>query len=225
MRRVYKNQLFEFLTKSSIGVDMFTFDEAISPDERSVLTIKNTPFSFFIHENDFDMEMFSVTYTLYNPQFSVTKYSERFQTFDGVLTDIKYWLDNPVSKYWEDKNTPDLWSEYLKYGKAIDLTNFGDFETSEFNIEESKKFKLAISQMKGLIQLEYNTTPEQQYEIDKKLDYLIEAVDRLNKFDWGGTLFSVFMSILINLSVDSSQGARLFEMLKNLLKNIPSISN
>jgi len=228
MRRTFKNELFQFLSQTKFGIDQFRFLENSSsqPGLSSVsIRYKETPLEFFIKELSGYNDKFTTSYYKYAQGFPLTTHGPNAESFQEVLQRIKNWLDGDVSSYIDDENTPDLWDEYNSYRKAVDLTNFDVIETEKFSKEESRQIALALGQMKQIIRLEYKTTEEQQFLVEEKLDYLIEAVDRLNKFDWKSTLFSTFLSILINLTVDTAKGAILFETLKQLLKHIPSISN
>ena len=53
---------------------------------------------------------------------------------------------------------------------------------------------------------------EQSKLIAEKLNYLSNAVDRLNRFDWNGLALSIVISISINLAVDTDGGRLLYKL-------------
>ena len=56
--------------------------------------------------------------------------------------------------------------------------------------------------------------------ISQKLDYLTEAIDRLNKFDWRAVAFSTIMTISATLSLDTEKGSLLIELFKQIFVKI-----
>jgi len=59
--------------------------------------------------------------------------------------------------------------------------------------------------------------------IDDRLDYLTQAVDRLNKFDWKSLLISTIISISVALSFDTEKGKQLFNLFKQVFDVIPKL--
>jgi hypothetical protein len=55
--------------------------------------------------------------------------------------------------------------------------------------------------------------------IEKRLLYLSDAVDRLNKTDWYGIAISTLIGISINLSLDTEKGRLLFKLFKQVVEN------
>jgi hypothetical protein len=56
--------------------------------------------------------------------------------------------------------------------------------------------------------------------INERLEYLSQAVDRLNKFDWKAQALSTLISIAVNLSVDTEGGKKLFQLFSQALEFI-----
>ena len=98
-------------------------------------------------------------------------------------------------------------------------------DKSSFSIEEKQQLRLSLNDVKLLIQTNFNTTQEQQELINNRIDYLIEAVARLNKFDWKSILVSSVLAIIIALSLDIERGTQLWHLFQTALQIIPSLQN
>jgi hypothetical protein len=60
----------------------------------------------------------------------------------------------------------------------------------------------------------YKTTKEQRDYVEERLEYLSNAVDRLNRFDWKSLAISTVVGIGINLAVDTQTGPMLMRLLE-----------
>ncbi len=105
----------------------------------------------------------------------------------------------------------------------MNVINFED--KTLFSKDEKIQIKLAINELKFLIIQNFSPNNEEQIIIDNRLDYLIDSVERLNKFDWKSLVLSTIISISISLSLDSEKGRLLFELLRKVFLNIASIGN
>jgi hypothetical protein len=82
---------------------------------------------------------------------------------------------------------------------------------------------MAINELKLLIHKNMETSEEEQELVNNRLEYLIEAMNRLNKFDWKSVAISTIMSISIALSLDTSKGQMLFDLFKKVFSIIPML--
>ena len=82
---------------------------------------------------------------------------------------------------------------------------------------------MAIEELKLLIHKNLETTVEEQQVVNNRLDYLIEAMNRLNKFDWKSIAISSIMSISVALTLDTNKGQLLFDLFKKVFSIIPML--
>ncbi len=82
---------------------------------------------------------------------------------------------------------------------------------------------MAIEELKLLIHKNLETTVEEQQVVNNQLDYLIEAMNRLNKFDWKSIAISSIMSISVALTLDTNKGQLLFDLFKKVFSIIPML--
>jgi hypothetical protein len=67
---------------------------------------------------------------------------------------------------------------------------------------------------------QFNPSPEQEEFIEERLEYLSEAVDKLNRFDWKGVALSTLLSIGANLCVDKESGRILFGLFQQAFQSV-----
>jgi hypothetical protein len=229
MRRKYKNEIFHLLLSSKYGIDKFEMKEKEQLSADSLfgdkIEVKNTPLFFVIRNAKESFELFDYYFNRYAPDFPISGAfpPQGFMSFDKVKEGLKNWLDNTLNEYLTDQQEPDLWEEFKTGNKTINLNEI-DFENqSSFSFEEKKQIELSLNELKFLIQTNLKTTKEEQEIVNKRLDYLIEASKRLNKFDWKGLALSTLFSISIALSLDTEQGHLLFELFKKVFAIVKSL--
>ncbi len=222
MRRKFKNEIFQLLLSSEYGIDRFDFKEQPYVKDDSlptmIIEVKNTPLYFTIRNSRDDFELFDFQFIRYAPHFPLTGFYPEldFVGSDKIIDSLKGWLDSTVKLYFEDEQEPDLWEEFKNGNRTINLNEIGFESQTNFSIDEKKQIELSINELKYLIQTNLNTTQEQQVIVNNRLDYLIEASKRLNKFDWKSLAISTLFSISIALSLDTEKGHMLFELFKKV---------
>ena len=112
---------------------------------------------------------------------------------------------------------------YINNSFKINEIDF--YNRKAFNIDERKQIIMSINDLKLLINNSLNTSTEEQSLVNERLDYLIEASDRLNKFDWKSLAISTLISISITLSLDTQKEQLLFELFKKVFSLIPTLTH
>lgn len=82
---------------------------------------------------------------------------------------------------------------------------------------------MSINELKLLIQTNLKTTGEEQEVVAERLNYLIDASKRLNKFDWKSLAVSTLINISVALTLDTAKGHLLFELFKKVFSVVPMI--
>lgn len=82
---------------------------------------------------------------------------------------------------------------------------------------------MALRDVRLLIVGRFSPAVPEMESIDDRLDYLTQAVDRLNKFDWKSLLISTIISISVALSFDTEKGKQLFNLFKQVFDVIPKL--
>lgn len=222
----YTNMIYQTLQDFPLDINLFT--KAEKEDDKNqhsvVIELKGHPLWFEFRNSSNDFNKFDCRYTKFAPSFPATEYipSSNWGTFDDVIAMFERWL-NEVITYMDELTGPDLWMEFVSSEKALNLSDI-DFKDKEyFNADEKKQIKLALSDLKLLLVKNFKPNDEELKSLDARLEYLGEAMDRLNKFDWKSLLISMIFSISIALSLDSEKGKQLFLFFKQVFEVIPKL--
>lgn len=224
MRKKYKNEIFNFLNSIKLGKENFDIEEYVEKNIlKTIIVYKETPFEFKIRTSPTSFDLFDYQFVTFSPTYETTPLYPQsgWTNFVEVFESLENWVNNHVAEYIEELQIPDLWSEYKKGNTTLRFNEI-DFENQEiFNFEEKEQIRMAINELKLLIHKNIETSEEEQQLVNNRLDYLIEAMNRLNKFDWKSVALSTTMSISIALSLDTIKGQILFDLFKNVFSIIP----
>jgi hypothetical protein len=82
---------------------------------------------------------------------------------------------------------------------------------------------LALRDVRLLIIDRFAPSTAEMESIDARLNYLTQAIERLNRFDWKSLLISSIMSISVALSFDTEKGRQLYKLFKQVFDIMPKL--
>lgn len=232
----YKNELLQTLKRSRFDENDFTYtNKKIKNFNAFIIKYRPSKLLFMIRTNNENYHEMDCRYVRFAPLYPLSGYypdganhyedsdtheddpdncfGYRWLDFTGVRDIFHEWLDHDITEFIDEFKAIDLWaqmqSEHLLNPDPLSNTN-----NVEFTQEERKHVLNSISTFKNLLISEYEPDEEQLEVIQERLDYLIEAVDRVGKTDWQGIAISAVLSISIALSLDTSRGNALFSLFK-----------
>lgn len=217
MRIKYKNQIFNYLLRMGWDINDFEIEDST---EMFAIQYRDTPLCFrFYFPDSFDF--FIPSYVTYSPRWD-NDMKGRYD-WSGTFLLFQDWLSKHVKSYIEDLNTLDLWDEYIKSNNAVCYKNI-DFDSQEnFTPEEQQQLQMSINELKGLVINKFQLQVEQQKIVNERLDYLITATTRLNKFDWKGVVVNTIISLIIALAFDSEKANQFIELFKVVFHGMKNI--
>lgn len=217
MLKKHKNGFIEILNKYGLRPEQFSVEEETLHDTSTfTITLRsNNNLLFWAIHPASNFNQFACNFTTFSPTYSENGLLPRnngwFKDILNVYGFFEYWLISHVKIFMEEMRTNDLWNLTIDEDNS---NNFDDDTTTEFSETERDLIKLKITDFRNQIVAEYSPTEEQLAVIDKRLLYLTEAVDRLNKFDWRSVLVSTLLSIMTTLTLDKATGNTLFSLAK-----------
>lgn len=224
MLKEHKNRLFNIIQELGISLSYFTSPK----QEGNIFTIKltNSPVFFTLTQSPDYFDEFWFNYTLYEPNFPM-KFSVQeaqsttaYSSINGsIIHEFKYWLNAVVKRYIYQLEMPDLWSQIQFYSPFVE-SSFSEESFQYFSDNQKETIKLSLKEFERLIVENFNPTKEQFSYIIERLEYLSEAVNRLNRFDWKGLAISIITGIAINLTVDVEGGKLLFKLFQQAFDSI-----
>ncbi len=226
MRKKHKNEIFNFLNSITLGADNFEIEEHVEDDLQETNIIFNgTQLEFKIRTSNESYELFDYRFVKYTPTYDFTGFypPSGWTDFETVFESFKVWVNDHVNEFVEELQIPDLWREYKKGNTSLRFNEINFDNQEKLNYEEKVQIKMAINELKLVIHKNLETSEEEQRLVENRLDYLIGAMNRLNKFDWKSVTISTIMSISIALSLDTNKGQILFELFKKIFNVIPMI--
>ncbi len=160
-----------------------------------------------------DFDQFQCRYVRYAPRLvsSLNVPVLSYTTFDEILKVFRTWLES-IEVALENKATPDLWLQTASYETLVGSPPTRDISTEQFSVESIYQLRLSIQELRLLVVGEFTPTQEQLKVIDDRLDYLSDALERLNQFDWKALLLSTLIGIATTLSLDTQTGKALYQL-------------
>jgi len=119
----------------------------------------------------------------------------------------------------EDKNTIDLWAEYLKtnrFQQRPHQINFDDI--SDFTRDEKQQILIGLQSLQISITQQFQLNNEQTKLLGDSIKYLAESVDRLNKVDWKSILIGQFFTVATALASNPHQFDALYNMFLKVIQ-------
>jgi len=213
MLKKYKNDILETIKEVGLNPEHFSATEI---DSRFIIKLLDTPLQFTFVKQDRSYHLFEYSFVTFSPKHD--KYiSGNPEDFLTCISDFQRWLENHVAEYLNELTTPDLWKQLEDQKALLDYTHQDNDKATHFTDEQKRLIRLGLDEVLLLIKNEFQPTADEIGVINNRLDYISEALDRLNKFDWKAVLVSTIISISIALSLDTAQGNALFHMFKQVL--------
>jgi hypothetical protein len=183
-----------------------------------VIQVKNSPLKFAVECSQDDFYKFRCKSTKLEPNFSLGWWSGVWP-FEQVMVEFAKWLNGVAKKYIEDNCLPDYWDQIGLYEPFVNNVAPSTGARGKFTEEEKQRARRSMKRFHALIGQNFEVTADQETFIDERLDYLSNALDRLNRFDWNGLAMSVVAGIAINLAVDTERGRLLFKLFQQAFES------
>lgn len=223
----YKNEFLQEIIKEGLNPKIFQTKEKLDiigtladfrfsyPTRAFIIKLRNTKLLFSFKYDSFYNE-FHFRQISFMPKFYESQWHGE-RKFEKIKEHFLSWLRTSVKEFIKDKEQPDLWAELKNHRLFLDDVEITDENTSDFSEQEKTDLRNSLENFKKIIGENFKPNPKQTEYINKQLDYLSEAVERLNRFDWRGLAISTLMSIAINLSVDTEKGRLLFSLFQQAI--------
>lgn len=225
MKNKFKNQLFH-LTRE-LGFAPSDFKLSNDDDDNLIIRYLDSPLRFTIRQSDDEFDKFDCRFITYTPQYFESGYFPPaiYDDFQVILDTFKNWINNEVKAFIEgQEDEDDLWDEYTRGDRSFEFANNSFDNQALFTVDEISQVAIAINELKFLINTNIAMTAEHQSIVNNRLDYLVENVGRLNKFEWKSLLLSTLIGIATTLTLDAEKGHLLFEFLKRVFSSFPKLT-
>lgn len=218
--RKHKNHLLKLIQEYGLETSLFTAEDgSIDEDTYFIMSLRDSPVRFAVKPYLGSLDSFYYRSSQFRADFPMSP-SDLYADEDRLTRLFKSWLGDVVQPYLDNVNTPDLWQilEETRSRTKSELGTPEDFDS--FSDEEKIQIRLSLSEFRLLITQNFNPNQEELKTVDARLQYLSDAIDKHNKFDWKGIAISTVISITIALSLNPEQGNQLFQLFKQIFSNI-----
>ena len=209
MLKKYKNELYKCIETNSLDAKDFEWideDDQFDSWDSSIIQFRDTAMCFIISKHSHNNPgYYNCISTIFDSGFP--READSALTFDKIYYSFDKWISDHLKPYIEEEqDVVDLWEKAQMIGRNLNIEDIDFTDNSAFNLEEKKLLKMGLSEIPQHIKESGKFTDHhQQKVIEKRINYLIEAVDRLNKTDWKGVAISVIVGISTALTLDTEK--------------------
>jgi len=220
----YKNQLLTVIQESGLDPNLFTAEDGDIENidinfEFFIIGLRDSTIRFAVRPWHGSFVEFGYCYSYFREGFPIseTLYASNIEL---LTTKFKMWLNSIVTPYLDDVGTPDFWQmlEETRSHTKYEAGTTEDFDS--FSDEEKIRIRLSLNEFRLLIVKNFNPNQEELKAVDARLNYLSDAIDKHNKFDWKGIAINTVIAITISLSLGPEQGRQLFDLFKQIFSNV-----
>lgn len=212
-----KNGFLDILLLKGYRIDQFEAYETLKDQNNAfVIHLKNSPLEFWVRNNPNSFNEYDMCYTTFSPKFAHIDYWPLKGWHSDISTlwsEFGNWLDQHVELFLQEESIPDLWATAQEESE-FESSTFDDDSMQPFTESEKVALRVALQGFKEKLISTYQPSANQLAEIDKKLDYLTDALDRMNRIDWKSLLISTLIGISTTLCLDTNTGRELYAIAK-----------
>lgn len=226
----HKNKLFESLQKFSLDPNFFDWEDTIYEYNRIKydafkIKFKNTELFFMVCQSAKSYENFFVIKSLFNPSNPIVKVNiERpIMNIVDVIGSFSDWINKDAIPYITEINSYDLWASFKKGVRPLEFENINFEDDSNFTIEEKDAISRGLIEFKEHLRTNFDFNNDQINHINQRIDYLYQALKRLNRTDWKGIALSTIIGLILNLAVDTQTGQTILDIFKKIFESLPRL--
>ena len=220
MLKKYSNALLGIVQESDLDPALFAVKNATTKQMTYfVIQLRDSQIRFVVRSSIGNFDSFYYRTSSFLPTFPLTQEAAA-PSPQHLYDKFQEWLNSVVKPYLDDRVTPDFWQ--MLEGTRSHLmreTEAPDYSES-FSEEEKIQLRLSINEFRLLILNNFNPTTEELAAINDRLEYLSDAMDKHNKFDWKGIAIHTVITIIVTLALNPDQSQQLFQFFKQVFSNI-----
>ena len=220
-----KNVLFNAIRNTGLDPGDFYWEEQPSShykDTKVSILVHRTSGYFFLFDNHWrTAEQFIGKFSP-GADITVESYASPCFPFSQMLE----WIGNVKQQIEE----PNLWATISDERSLLEAGSTANSENLPFSKEEQIKVGQALDEIKKYLLMIQQLNLDQQKKVQRQLDYLRDASERLGRKDWLNILISTILStaVTIGLTPDSTRdwfrfAGQIVRQLLGTVISLPSI--
>lgn len=209
------NRLFQTLGREGFDPKHFALEQVGDEANRFVdqIVLKGTPLRFYIRQGP-TFQKYDSKFTTFSPEYSLSDVtpSSGFFPIEKLETVFVDWLHKHAQPCITEYTEPDLWQQMQYEAPLVTGEMLSSGDIALFSDEEKRQIKMSINEFRVLVLKQFEPSTAELEIIDGRLNYLTEAVDRLNRTDWRSVAISAMVAISVALTLDTEAGRVLFDL-------------
>ena len=229
IRKAHKNQLFGIIQEKGYDPNLFTAKERRFGEERLlyfVVSLRDSPLFYAVADSE--SGFFWIRYGRFSLDLKTAKLGNEAGLSwasgnSSVIASFTSWLETDTQRYIEETGAPDLWQTFRDTRDSVAEILPQDKEFEHFSDVEKSHIRLCLNEFRLQIERDFRPTKDQLKSIDRRLEYLSEAVDRHNRFDWMSVAFTTVMMVAVALSLNTDRGRHLVDLFRQVFSSVPHL--
>lgn len=209
MLKNHKAQIAAHIREAGFDIASFTFCDLPDPYVKT---------NGFFSKLDYKMGEYFYTFekgergfqSVMSPGLACRAERKYFENRSEQITFIRFWLR--LLK--QEIETDDPWDEFVGKSESDASTFIGSIDEEMFTDDEKASIRRTLADVKKEIATAFDLSPEEAAAVGEKLNYVDEALDRLNRFDWRSVATGVITNIATTLAFSHEARSTLFALFK-----------
>ena len=214
--KTQKNEVLLLIQEAGFSPIEFGFEECTEEEEDALGAPIELHFHRLVHQPSNYALLFGKGFVTYSPGANTQESWEARPNWSGMLDSVQRWLGYLK----REVEAPDLWAALAEEQELLGAEP-AEAVNTPFNAEEQVQVKRAIEEIRVYITATHTLEAEPLAEINRKLDYLIDASTRLGRKDWKIICVGILVTLAIPQLTPSGPGVReLFAIAWHLLRHV-----
>ena len=126
--------------------------------------------------------------------------------WQSLMPRLSMWLGEVK----RDLETPDLWAELQREAKLLGVGSSELIENTPFTPDEQKEIAKRLNELAKYLKLTYSLSQAQMKALDEKVDYFIEASNRVGRKDWLNIFIGGIFGYILSAAVPTESARNIF---------------
>jgi hypothetical protein len=194
-----RNDIFRAIEASGLSPEAFTWDDGTDDlclrhrSSAAYFVFAGTPGEYVARYVSGDDSVTELT------AYSWSKHLERFGRWAVAVKN--------------DMETPDLWAELLQQTQLLGSASDDGLENTPFTPDERAEVARQLNEFRQRAKAEYSLSATQSEDLDSKVDYLVDAADRLGRKDWLNACMGALVGYFLATALSPDASRKIFLML------------
>lgn len=188
--RSQRNAVFKVIQQSALKPSDFYWDEVTSSRAgKEVLQLVHRTSGYYF---TFD-ELRGKHFSMFSPGGEQLEELDYPGSWDLQLRNLATWLEYLAREVSE----PDLWQALASYADAMPSLEAPIPSNEPFSKEEASQVRAALNEVREYARKALELVDERFDAVERRLDYLADALDRQGRTDWLHTAVGVFATLAL----------------------------